>query len=389
MERIKYIVSYDLESNKHQNRLNILASANKINYIISVLNDLGYAVDIISTSQTLNKKCYKGNCATFGVNTIRRFPTTWRGGFLLKVINVLVMNFSILVYLIRNINKHEKIIIYHSVGNLWMLPVLKKIKKAYIIEEVEEIYGDIFGKPRMSQKERSRLQNASAYIYPTKLLNPIVNANNKPFLVVHGAYKDNSHKYYSDQAAGENTNFEKGIYHIGYTGILDPKKGCLNILEAAKHLDSTYHIHILGFGIEEEVRMVTATVEEYIGNKGIECKVSYDGIRKGNAYTNYLKHLDLGICPIDASQDFVKTQFPSKVITYLVAGLPVLCSKAESVVTSDIAEAIMFYNGNRPEDIAKAIISFRADKSKKKPFKILERCDVNFRTELFNMLKKE
>lgn len=389
MERIKYIVSYDLESNKHQNRLNILASANKINYIISVLNDLGYGVDIISTSQTLNRKCYKGSHTTFGVNTIRRFPTTWRGGTLLKVINVLVMRFFVLMYLILNVTKYEKIIIYHSIGNLWMLPILRKIKKAYIIEEVEEIYGDIFGKPRMSQKEKSKLQNASAYIYPTKLLNSIVNIHNKPFLVVHGAYKNNSNEYYSDQAVEEKSYFETGIYHIGYTGILDPKKGCLNILKAAKYLDSTYHIHILGFGGDEEVQMVIKIVENYTADKNIECKVSYDGIRRGDAYTNYLKHLDLGICPVDASQSFINTQFPSKIITYLVAGLPVICSEAETVMTSDIAEAIIFYSGNRPEDIAKAIISSREDMSTKDPSKILEQCDRCFRIDLFNILKND
>lgn len=387
MERIKYIVSYDLESNKHQNRLNILASANKINYIISVLNDLGYGVDIVSTSQTLNKKCYKGDCSTFGINTIRRFPTTWRGGTLLKIINVLVIRLFILMYLILNVKKNEKIIIYHSIGNLWMLPILRKIKDAYIIEEVEEIYGDIFGMPKMAQKERRKLQNASAYIYPTKLLNPIININNKPFLVVHGAYQNNSNEYYSDEVADESSYFETGIYHIGYTGILDPKKGCLNILEAAKYLDSTYHIHILGFGRDEEIQMVIKTVENYMVDKDIKCKVSYDGIRRGNAYTNYLKHLDLGICPIDASQNFINTQFPSKVITYLVAGLPVLCSEAKSVMTSDIASAIMFYSGNKPKDIAKAIISFRENMSTKDPLGILKQCDMYFRRNLFNILK--
>lgn len=385
MERIKYIVSYDLESNKYQNRLNVLASANKINYIISVLNDLGYAVDIVSTSQTLNKKCYKGNCEAFGINTIRRFPTTWRGGNLLKVINVLVMNISILMYLILNIKKNEKIIIYHSVGNLWMLPILNKLKKAFVIEEVEEIYGDIFGKLKMAQKERGQLQYASAYIYPTKLLNPVVNRSGKPFLVVHGAYKDNSYEYFSDKASEEDSYFEESVYHIGYTGILDPKKGCLNILETAKYLDSTYHIHILGFGKDSDLQMVTKAIEVYTADKNIKCKVSYDGVRRGDAYTNYLKHLNLGVCPVDSSQGFINTQFPSKVITYLVAGLPVLCSEAESVLTSDIAEAIMFYNGNRPEDIAKAIIS--ENKSIKSPSNILEQCDVHFRTELFNILK--
>lgn len=62
-----------------------------------------------------------------------------------------------------------------------MLPILNKLKKAFVIEEVEEIYGDIFGKLKMAQKERGQLQYASAYIYPTKLLNPVVNRSGKPF----------------------------------------------------------------------------------------------------------------------------------------------------------------------------------------------------------------
>ena len=158
-------------------------------------------------------------------------------------------------------------------------------------------------------------------------------------------------------------------------------------METAKYLDSTYHIHNLGFGKDSDLQMVTKAIEVYTADKNIKCKVSYDGVRRGDAYTNYLKHLNLGVCPVDSSQGFINTQFPSKVITYLVAGLPVLCSEAESVLTSDIAEAIMFYNGNRPEDIAKAIISSRENKSIKSPSNILEQCDVHFRTELFNILK--
>ena len=387
MERIKYIVSYDLESNKKENRLNILASTNKINYIISVLNDSGYAVDIISTSQTLNKKCYKGHRGRFGCNTIRWFPTTWRGRAVLKVINVLVMRFSILLYLLNSIKRNEKIIIYHSIGNLWMLPILKKIKKAFIIEEVEEIYGDIFNEPKTSKKEKKMLQCASAYIYPTKLLDNIVNKNNKPYVVVHGAYKDNSKDFFIDDVMDESSNFDKDIFHVGYTGILDPKKGCINILMSAKYLDSSFHIHLLGFGNAEEVDAVEKIVNEYRSNSTIKCKVSYDGVRRGKAYVKYLKKLNLGVCPVDASQDFINTQFPSKVITYLVSGLPVLCSEAKSVMSSDVADAIMFYKGNSPQHIANAIMEFKENQKLTDPTELIRQCDKNFRKHLLAIIK--
>ena len=121
MERIKYIVSYDVQSNRDENRVNVLASSNKIDYIVTVLNNLGYQVDLISTSQTLNKKCYHGKEIQIGKNILHLFPTTWRGGVLLKCINAVIMRLNIWWYLRRNVSCGEKVIIYHSAGNMWIL----------------------------------------------------------------------------------------------------------------------------------------------------------------------------------------------------------------------------------------------------------------------------
>ena len=53
--RVFYIASYNSDSNNIENRLNVLSSSNKINYIITILNELGYGVDLLSYSHTLNK----------------------------------------------------------------------------------------------------------------------------------------------------------------------------------------------------------------------------------------------------------------------------------------------------------------------------------------------
>lgn len=58
---------------------------------------------------------------------------------------------------------------------------------------------------------------------------------------------------------------------------------------SAKYLDSSFHIHLLGFGNAEEVDAVEKIVNEYRSNSTIKCKVSYDGVRRGEAYVKYLK----------------------------------------------------------------------------------------------------
>lgn len=389
MKKIKYIVSYDVQSNHKENRVNVLASSNKIDYIVTVLNDLGYQVELISTSQTLNKKCYPGKEIKIGQNVLRLFPTTWRGGVFFKCLNAAIMRLNIWNYLRKNVSFGEKVIIYHSAGNMWILDYLKKHKKAYVIEEVEEIYGEIFQNRKLAEKEKKKLQIADSYIYPTILLDTVVNKNQKPSLVVHGAYVNTEYNRRTQEGnVFENDDsafFENGKYHVGYTGILDPQKGCLAIVKAAEHLDENYHIHILGFGSQSEIDVLNDCISET--RKKTTCLITFDGVRSGAAYEEYLKKLDLGICPVDSQKDFILTQFPSKVISYMVNGLPVLCSNIETVKTSNVADAVMFYHGDEPKDIAEAIAVARKQMRHVDARKIINECHEKFIKEIGVLLQ--
>ena len=382
-KRLYYIASFDIDSNKDENRLNVLSSANKINYLVNVLNELGYGVDLISTIHTLNKKCYPGKICEWGKNTIKFFPTTWRGGFFLKLLNILVMNFAITCYILRKIKAKDTVIVYHSYGTMW-LSILLRLKRANLINECEEIYGDIFGKKWLSKIERHILRYGNAYIYPTTLLNSIVNTEGKPFLVVHGAYKDVGASYFSD-CKNESVEFDHSLYHIAYTGILDPKKGCLDVIRAAEYLNEEYYIHILGFGSLEEIERVNDEINRIKGNQKTKCKISFDGVRKGQEYTNYLSNIDLGVCTLDTQQQFTMTQFPSKIISYMSIGVPVLCSEAKAIKECDVADAITFYKGNTPSDIAEGIKLARK-RDKIDTILLLDNCDKKLKHELRAML---
>lgn len=382
-KRIKYIAAFDIDENKIENRLNTLSSTNKINYIITVLNELGYCVDVISTSQTLNKKVYRGKLLKWGVNTVRLFPTTWRGGLVFKVINAIVMRIAIQSFLFHNIKRNDVVIVYHSSGHLWIPKTIKK-KQARLIEECEEIYGDIFGNPRLAESEREALQGCYAYIYPTRLLNQVVNKKGAPYLVIHGAYKDVGADYFNDYVYDEPSLEDRNKYHVAYTGILDPKKGCIDVVRAAEFLDDNYHIHILGFGGDDEIKILNENIADI--KEKTSCEVTYDGLRKGAAYSKYLSLLNLGVCTLNTDQGFVNTQFPSKIISYMAAGLAVLCSDVEAIRTSDVAEAITFYQGNGPEAIAKGIMAAR-EKGNVDTRALLNDCHERFKKEIYELIK--
>jgi len=381
-KRIKYIVSYDCPENYSENRVNILASSNKIDYIVHKINEIGYGVDLISTSQTKNNKFYRGKLLYRGVNTLRLFPTTPRGGIIKKVINLIVMRTAIAIYLLKNVKRGEAVIIYHSYGNMWMINLLKHIKGARIIEEVEEIYGDIYGKPRLSRKEKHLLSKADAYIFPTELLNKVVNNKGKNYIIIHGSYKlGNCENLPIKHSARD------GLYHVGYTGILDPKKGCLDFIRSAEYLDSSYCLHVLGFGSEKELNLLLETIE-YMKEK-TNCQIVYDGIKRGSDYDRYLQELDAGICPLNSEDFFVNTQFPSKVISYLANGISVICSNVASVKTSDVSDYITFYEGNSPSCIANAIKMARECKHISDSRQAILQCDKKFGKELKEFFKKE
>lgn len=377
---IKYIVSYDVPENNKENRLNIPSSANKIDYIINTLNKIGYKVEIISTSQTLNKKCYKGKTINFNNNTLKLFPTTWRGKFILKTVNQIVMRTSIIFYLTKNIKKNDKIIIYHSLGNLWILRYLKKCKKVEIIEEVEEIYNLISNNQKQAKKEIKYLKLADKYIFPTKIINDVLKIKNIKSIVVHGSYIISNFKEYNDDA-----KFDENKINIGYTGLIDKKKGCFEIIKTGSLLDENYHIHILGFGDKTEIEKMKKIISEE--NAKNKCQISYDGIRKGKDYDNYLKKLDIGICSIDSSKEYADVQFPSKIISYLTANLKVICSSNKSVKTSDVAEAINFYEGNTPKQIAEVIKKCKNTQNNSQT--IIKKCDEKFKIELKKLIEEK
>lgn len=374
MNRIKYFVSYDTVDNKSENRIYVPAATSKIDYIVEILNRNGYAVDLVSISQTANNSLYRGSLKKIGINTLQLFPTTPRGGIVKKTINQIVMRIAILCYMISNIKEHEVVMIYHSVATMWIFRFLKYCKKCKIIEEVEELYGDVYDSAKLKRKEIRTVSKADAFIIPTFKLDSVVNFNNKLSVLIHGIYRP--------ERKIANTRND-GVIHCVYAGTLDPRKGSIEAVESAEYLDERYYIHILGFGSKDQIDNLCGVIDRV--QKLTTCKVSYDGYLQGDDFLKSIQSCHIGLVTQKIDADYNDTSFPSKIMMYLCNGLQVVCVNIPAVNESVIASNIVFCESDSAVSIAQAIKSINPDENQE--IELIKELDEDFSDNISSVLK--
>lgn len=220
---------------------------------------------------------------------------------------------------------------------------------------MEEIYADVIGKTIIRKKEISAAHKASGYIFPTRMLDLEINNRHKPFVIIHGTYQVEMDRKCRIFDGDLETGGGKKI-HCVYAGTFDPRKGgAAAAVEAAEFLPVDYHIHILGFGSDEEIR----NMKDYISQvaKRSTAKVSYDGLLTGEDYIKFIQSCDIGLSTQNPDAAFNATSFPSKILTYLANGLRVVSIRIPVIEQSDIGDKLFYYDEQTPDQIANAILS--------------------------------
>ena len=370
---MKYIAYYDTPNNKEQNRGFVLAATNKIDYICRALNHLGETVEIISASGSSSKKGCKAKTVNLANgNILKLFTSLGRGNKIKNILSVLFLRFSLFLYLMKTIKKNEKIIVYHSLGYMGIIKMLKRIKKFHLILEVEEIYADVIGNKKTRNKEIDFFEIADSYIFPTSLLNDLINKNDKPYVIIHGTYQVEENR---------NVSFGDDKIHVVYAGTFDPRKGgVLAAIGAAKCLTDEYLVHILGFGSDIEVGNVKKMVDETDG-------VTYEGLLSGEDYICFLQKCNIGLSTQNPEAAFNSTSFPSKVLSYMANGLRVVNVRIPAVESSAIGNDLYYYDIQTSEEIAKAIMSVDLNDEYDSRKHIIE-LDVQFKKNLQELINK-
>ena len=375
VENIFILAFYD-KDDKHTNV--VLSAVNKLNYLIDVLSETGLTIHIISPSLSAEKKRIKGRNEVLkeGV-TLRTFDSLPGGNALKRFIRRKHVYSQLKKYLKENLSDGDTIIIYHSLGYYKLYKWLKKELKVKIILEVEEIYSDV-GKTRFvtRNKEIKSFSYADSYIFPTQLLDNVVNFEKKPSVIIHGTYC-------VEKKCGQ--PFHDGRVHVVYAGTFDPRKGGVQAAAAAEYLTGKYHVHILGFGSEADRNNLLKTIEEV--SQKTECKVTYDGLKSGEEYIKFIQSCDIGLSTQNPDAAFNATSFPSKILSYMANGLRVVSIRISAIEQSAIGQYVYYYNEQTPEQIAKAIMQVDLNDSYDSK-KVIERLDEKFTREMAELLEK-
>ena len=324
-----------------------LAAVNKMNYIADVIAKVAGSTEIISFSSILGGS-QKSECIQLKNDvSVKYFDLKSYKSRIVRVILRFFDKLKLLLWIIKNVDKDEPVIVYHSLGYVNLINIAHKLKKFKLIYEVEEIYADVIGKKRLRKHEIKILKSADAYIFPTKLLSDLINESKKPEVFIHGTYKVEHNREVS---------FNDGKIHIVYAGTFDPRKGgALAAISAAEFLSSNHHIHIIGFGNDEDIKNIKERIDEI--SEISQATVTYDGLLSGEEYIQFIQSCDIGLSTQNPNAAFNDTSFPSKILSYMANGLRVVTIRIPTIEQSAIGNNMYYYDEQTPKKIAEAIMS--------------------------------
>ena len=349
---MKYLGYY--AKNAVVERSNPLAAVTKMDYVANVLSRNEYT-EIISASGVLGNKSDIAHTQRINDNlSVHYFYSVGRKNPILGKIGTLLLHLQLLHYLLTQAKRDEPIIVYHSLGYMRIIRCARKIKKFKLILEVEEIYADVSENKKTRRKELQFFRCADAYIFPTKLLSNEINKSNKPEVIIHGTYQvepDRKCNIFKDDIQ---ESVEK-VIHCVYAGTFDPTKGGAAAAAAAEFLPENYHVHILGFGTDEQKKQLQELIAAV--QKKTKCTLTYDGLNSGEEYIQFLQKCHIGLCTQIPDAKYTETSFPSKVLVYLANGLRVLSVRIPAVENSAVGGILYYYDNQSPQEIANAIMS--------------------------------
>lgn len=346
---IHYISSMSHASQKY-NLKQFPAATSKIEYILETLKSEGYHVKLVSSAGTLNRKFTIVPFSRYKYDMFEEdilLPSIGSKYKWIRALNIPLLWIALMIYIIFNVKKNDKVLVYHSLSYAGPLIIMKRIKRFELVLEVEEIYQDVREhSKRVERNEYKTFTIADKYIFSTELLNEKLNINKKPCLIISGTYKVEVDRI---------CKFNDENIHVVYAGTFDPTKGGALAAAAAEYLPKNYHVHIIGFGSKDDTNMLLKKIDEI--SKKTQATVTYDGLLNGEEYIRFLQKCDIGLSTQIPEAAYNETSFPSKILSYMANGLRVVSIRIRAIEMSEVGQVLHYYEESSPKAIANAIKS--------------------------------
>lgn len=370
---IHYICGYAQDYGENKRKYSPAGVA-KMEYIINCLEELNTDYRVYSTCQTVEPRWCKKQIRNH-VTYRASFATSNKYTFHIDRIFAIL---QLIFYLVR-IPRKDTVLVYHERFYTRWVNLIHGLKRWELVYEIEEIYTMVHGNLKKEvDKEIAGLRSGGSdmgYILATDLLKKYFQGE---AVICNGAY----HPIYFDSEKCEKT---EGKIHVVYGGTLNQTKGgAAAAAAAAAYLPDRYHVHILGFGSNEQIAAIKELVNRI--NSKSKATVTYDGVLQGSAYRDFLQGCDIGLSAQNPGLAYNDTSFPSKVLEYLRNGLNVVSIDIPAVRQSAVSPLITFYENQTPEELSRAIQ--KAELHSAGEIKgTLDELHLNFKMDLAGLLK--
>lgn len=219
----------------------------------------------------------------------------------------------------------KKIILYHSLSFFFLIPLLRIIGK-HVIIQLNEIYSNEVPYNTIKRKimEKIIISFSNEYILSTKeLIKDIPNKNIDPnkIPIIPGPLNLEHFQVHK----------KKKTLSLVYVGVIDKAKveGAFMSVNLAKFLnDKNFIIYIYGYGTNKNITDLNKNIE--ISNKKYLTKVFFKGCLPQSKLIKSIQKYDIGLA-LQPARSFSETSFPSKILTYISAGLFPVCSYSKPI----------------------------------------------------------
>lgn len=351
MKPIYYVGYYDKLRNGKAIRSYSLAAAKKMDYLVSVFRRLHRESVILSASFIKEKTggFFKATNESIAEGITLSLPSSWgANNKLLRILRILWSQWSLFFRLLKHCGKKDTVVVYHNYG--YAIPVLLAyaIKRFHLVLEIEEQYQMVWNLTHYQKwKENLLLQHGkkNALVVSEVLAErlgipePIVSYGN------YNAY----------QGQIPEKNYSENIVLV-YTGSIDPvKNSAMAAVEMMRHLPEQYVLKLSG-PIAKGYATVFRSALDAVNNQVGRQACIYLGVLGDEAYQQLLLSAHIAL-NLQQAGDFGSFLFPSKILSYMSYGLPVVSTRGESIVQSAMADLISFTEDFTPKSAAEAVRS--------------------------------
>lgn len=347
----------------------------KIDYVASVIKNCGYDVEIVSEGTALNGTFHGYTKKVDEHERITYFTSKHFNNKFLQKFSIIKQWGKILFYLLKNVKRGDKVLVYNSIYNLRWLSIYRNLfGKKYSIE-IEDVFSALTeNAKRYGRREWRIFDSATMCICVNDLIVSKLKKN-QHYIVSYGSYLIPPHYTRS---------IHKNVIRLVYAGVIERERNAAFLaVDAMQYLPDNYELNILGFGEEEDLEELKKQIAK------TKKRVFYFGRLEGNSYYSFLQGCDIGLSTHMYNEKNIVSAdntFPSKVLVYISNGLPVVAQRLECLERSQVGECICYYNTPTPIEVADAIM--RVDLSCD-PREIVERLDLEFRNRVNEWLNNK